>query len=63
MEEAESHFGALLSADLEDSFGFFQHIADLFVFVDGESEWFFAVDIFAGAECFDGDFGVPVIGV
>ena len=34
----------------------------MFAFIDGESEWFFAVDIFSGAECFDGDFGVPVIG-
>ena len=62
VEEAERHFGALLGADLEDAFGFFQHFADLLAFVDGEREWFFAVDIFAGAECFDGDFGVPVIG-
>ena len=52
----------MLCPDLEDAFCFIKDFADLFAFIDGEGEWFFAVDIFSCAECIDGDFGVPVIG-
>ena len=60
-QKIQIHFTALLRSDLENTTCLVKHFANHLAFVDGQSEWLFAVHVLAGSHGFDRDFSVPVI--
>ena len=52
---------SLLATGLEDLLRFFRSLNNVLSFVDGEREWFLAIDVFSGAHGSNGNQGVPMI--
>jgi len=59
--QPEVGIAALLGAGLEDAVGLTLDFDQTLAFVNGEGQWFFAVDVFASFHGGHGDEGVPVV--
>ena len=59
--QPEVCIAALLGTGLEDAVGLTLDLDQTLAFVDGEGQWFFAIDVFASFHGGHGDEGVPVV--